>query len=337
MPCLSHISALECLRNPWLYATMEPVATTAFHATEPGGRRALSQGEFALPDCVSLPCHMLANAPCTIHSTETFIQHVSTRKYPEDSFLRIDRTLICSAPELCFVQMASYIPIQELIWLGCELCSDYSILNDGYIERSRLSTKRKLESYINHTKGQYGVKAARRALRYLCEGAASPSEAALTMLATLPPTLGGYALPSPTLNARVNLSKRAQAETGNTCYKCDLLWPKAKLDLEYDSDSHHTGALRIAEDALRRNTLKSDKGIDVIVVTNRQLRDPAKFNYLMHQTAKALHVKLKGRTAMSIGAEHDLREILFRHERAPRQQNSLEFAECDPELADQYS
>lgn len=316
MPCLSHISALECLRDPNLYATIEPAPTRAFKETEPGGKRALSQGEFSLPDCVSTPCHMLVAEKRHANSTGQFVQHLNTRSLPEGSFLRIDRFLLCSSPECCFLQMASYLSITELVWLGSELCSDYSILKDRYIERSRLTSARKLSTYIHRCQKAKGIKRARRALKCIVEGAASPSEAALALLATLPLSLGGYALPRPTLNGKVNLSKHAQIMAGKKCYKCDLLWAKEKLDLEYDSDSEHTGSERIAEDAIRRNLLKSEKSIDVIVVTNRQLRDPVKFHYLMKQTSKALGLRLRPKNSMAMGLELDLREILFRHEHA---------------------
>ena len=140
----------------------------------------------------------------------------------------------------------------------------------GFNTRPALTSKRKLETFLARMLGIKGHQKAARALRYIADGAASPMEAKLAILLTLPYKLGGYHFPTPEHNGRIAPGKTAKQIASKTYYACDLFWHDYALAVEYDSDQHHTGADRIASDSKKRNAL-SMMGVTVVTVTNQQL------------------------------------------------------------------
>lgn len=293
---------------------MEPAPSTLYSELAKAGIRDFRNENLALPRCVTAPYHFLVPDTNLRHSTDWLRYHLWKPPLPKGALLRLSNNTLCASPELCLLQMSSVLTIYEFITLGFELCSDYSLLPGRYIERPRLTTPAKLIAFLKRCNGRKGIKQARRISKYLIAGAASPREAALTALATLPYALGGYALPHPVLNGKIPLGAKAQRIAGKSHYKCDLIWPDKKVAIEYDSDSEHTGPERIAADALRRNVLQTEKGIRIITITNRQLRDPIRFESAMKETAKLLNIEMRKRSSGSYFAELDLREALFRHE-----------------------
>jgi len=106
----------------------------------------------------------------------------------------------------------------------------------------------RMEGWIGHTR-------ALRALRFVADNAASPMEAVLVMLLTLPYRLGGYGLPMPELNGIIYPKKRVSQFAGKSFYRGDLLWRDAGVVAEYNSDLEHASQNRIAMDAIRRSDL----------------------------------------------------------------------------------
>ncbi|NLG10051.1 MAG: hypothetical protein GX562_00755 [Coriobacteriaceae bacterium] len=146
--------------------------------------------------------------------------HIDCHTYPNGSFYKIERGLFVSSPELCFLQIASQMELLKLIELGFELCGSYrqngidnevvannvDIINDqrpGFRIDKQLTTVRRLRAYISKMERIRGIKKASRAARYLIDHSASPAETMLTMMLALPYMLGGFKLPTPSLNARI--------------------------------------------------------------------------------------------------------------------------------------
>ncbi|MDR2956862.1 MAG: endonuclease domain-containing protein [Coriobacteriales bacterium] len=210
--------------------------------------------------------------------------HVISKNLLDGYFVDAGEELFVSTAELCFVQMARVLPIVELIKLGYELCGSYSlpacehrtIVDDvsgtNLSQHQPLTSHKKLLSYSCQFEGERGAGQAAKALRHITDGSASPMETALTMLLTLPHKLGGYGLPIPELNARIQPINSVRQSASKGSYFCDLFWPEYKLAAEYDSNQYHTGAEHIASDSKRRNTLAT-LGITVITVTSQQLRN----------------------------------------------------------------
>ena len=76
----------------------------------------------------------------------------------------------------------------------------------------------------------------RRAAPWILDNAASPREAALALLMTLPNHLGGYHFARPRLNHSIELTGAARPLSRKEYYVADVCWPAQRLILEYDSD-----------------------------------------------------------------------------------------------------
>lgn len=236
--------------------------------------------------------------------------HVVKTPLPAGSFARIAPAVFLSSPELSFLQMASALPFEQLVLYGCELCagfarSDFS--ETGLEERTPLTNVASLQRLISRMHGANGVKTARRALPFICENAASPREIALTLLLSLPYRYGGYSLPAPTLNERIDITAGNAAFASKQFYRADLLWGSHKLVVEYDSNLHANPA-SIASDARRRNALLA-MGYTVITVTNEQIKSTDE----MYKVAKLIARRLGKRIEISRVVSFDEKCLALRH------------------------
>lgn len=117
-------------------------------------------------------------------------------------------------------------------------------------------------------------------------------ETALAIVLCLPPYFGGYGLPLPYLNYRIDAQQRGRSAHEKGYYLCDLYWPQGNIAIEYDSDLEHTGSSRIAEDAQRRNDL-TDLGITTITATREQVMDAERLDRIAHQLGRKLHIRVR--------------------------------------------
>jgi len=173
-----------------------------------------------------------------------------------------------------------------------------------------LTSVKEIKAFIAHMKGVSGQKKSKRALNYIADGSASPMETILSMLLTLPQKLGGYGLPAPEMNKRIDVGSRTKTQSKKAYYICDLYWPKAKLAVEYDSDSYHTGTDRIASDSAKRLDLDA-LGINVITLTSRQIRNPAVFESITKLIAKKLGKRLRFTNPQFKAVNRKLRDMLL--------------------------
>lgn len=190
----------------------------------------------------------------------------------EESFVRWRGFASCG-PEETFVQMANSLSLLDTIRLGFELCGFYAHHPNGdrgFMSSVPLTSTSKLSRFVDSCQGAYGVKNARRALRCIKDGSASPMETAVHMLLCLSPKLGGFGFPSACLNYRVNLSERARKIAQRNYVECDLYWPAVKCAVEYDSDEFHASEGGVSRDARKRAALLS-MGITVITLTKNQV------------------------------------------------------------------
>jgi len=218
--------------------------------------------------------------------------HVSSGEFPQGSFIRGDKELVVSSPELCFLQMASELNFVDLIKLGYEFCGNYRLdklsePEQGFRKDIPLTSVAALKFYLNKAAGLKGRKNASKALRYIADGAASPMEPVLAMMLTLPYRLGGYGFEMPRLNYPIEIGPKTQLSRSKITYYGDLYWPGARVDIEYDSDAFHSTPDRIAADSIRRTTLNST-GVTVITVSRKQIIS----NSRMREVAKVLSKKL---------------------------------------------
>lgn len=243
--------------------------------------------------------HMLGNGETVLildkHPSRWSLEGTKCRSWngcsTPGAFAKIVPNLYVSTPEATFVQIANKVPFPELIRIGMELCGTYSMdenSEEGFRGREPLSSTTALERFILKSGGATGAKQARRALRYIANGSASPAETNLTILLCLPTSLGGFGLPLPQLNKQIEIGKGGKAITRKQFFKCDLLWPEIRTAIEYDSDSWHTGQEQQADDASRRNALES-LGFTVITATKAHLYNASETERLATIIARRLN------------------------------------------------
>lgn len=193
------------------------------------------------------------------------------------------------SPEALFLQMAAVLDEVDLVRLGFELCGWYSHYpkSDRNIwKRPPLTNVASILRYLNLSDRTFGSAKARRALKYVCDDSYSPMETVVAMRLVLPRCKGGCGLPSPQMNAPIDLGSAAESE-GRGHFKCDLLWRQRKVVVEYDSDEHHSSVESLNRDSLRRASLKA-LGFEVLSVTRDQVYDEEKWDV----TIKALCLML---------------------------------------------
>lgn len=270
---------------------------------------------------LTVPIDISVNNKSARRRQEAVRYHVAANDLPGNSVVSVRKGVGVSSPESCFLQMAEQLTLAELIALGLELCGSYSLYNhneprdntsQGFYSRPPLTTIKKLAAFVSKTEGRRGHKKAERSLRYIGDNSASPQETILSILLTLPYNLGGYGLPMPKLNARIVPKGAAKLSSSKRSYYCDLYWPEYMLAVEYDSDTYHTGAERIASDSKRRNAL-SKLGIVVITVTNQQISNSVEFEKDAKQIASSMGKQLRHkRTPGFRDTQHQLRKVLRR-------------------------
>lgn len=306
--CLSHISALEYWRSldafdsSLLLAGGASSRTAVPHPSAGGviSCREIADEVLAGAGPLSEPVHILVPSKDCRRTTDVLVFHVRANPVPRNSLYALSKGGFVASPELTFVQCAASESLFDLMRIGAELTGSYGIVVDrsqyedafcGFVKRERLSSVARMQAFLARVPGDRGLRKARRALRYIPENCASPMEAALALLLHLPRSLGGYGLPKPHMNYRIDMRRGDWKASGKPYYVCDLYWPDAGLCVEYDSTMFHTQRERIASDSKRRNAL-AFRGVSVVSVTAKQMFDRGELDKVAFLLAKMLGVRL---------------------------------------------
>ncbi len=184
-------------------------------------RELVSDAQLETP-YIRLPLHVVVRGKDNKRNFSEIVCHSIGKTIPQRSFVSHSKHVAVSSPEACFVQMANKLPLTQLVQLGFELCGTYATdpLSGQLLKRLPRTNLQYLKNYVVKAKGIKGSAKAKQALLYIHENSASPMETKLTMLLTLPTSLGGYALPKPELNKVVEVDEGWRIKT----YRCDLVW-----------------------------------------------------------------------------------------------------------------
>ncbi len=184
-------------------------------------RELVSDAQLETP-YIQLPLHVVVRGKDNKRNFSEIVCHSIGKTIPQRSFVSHSKHVAVSSPEACFVQMANKLPLTQLVQLGFELCGTYATdpLSGQLLKRLPRTNLQYLKNYVVKAKGIKGSAKAKQALLYIHENSASPMETKLTMLLTLPTSLGGYALPKPELNKVVEVDEGWRIKT----YRCDLVW-----------------------------------------------------------------------------------------------------------------
>lgn len=219
------------------------------------------------------PSHVLVSTPNS-RASKLFVPHVCTRHLSHASFSQLDDGVFFSRPELAFIQAATQIRSEvSLLELGWELCGSYQTRNSGVstgYDVEPLTSVRALREYTARNSSLGGAQKVARILPYLADGSASARETKLALVLGLGPARGGYGMGIPRMNYEVIANPAARAISGRKSFRCDLCWPEAKLDVEYQSRENHEGERSRIRDSRRANALAA-MGWTVLGVTNDEL------------------------------------------------------------------
>lgn len=186
------------------------------------------------------PLHVAVPRPSDRLRNKGIKNTVYTHGLPCDAFLDLGSGLYVSSPELLFVELSSVMSFEVHLLLGMELCGSFSRDPDKPREGGvaynvpAVTSVEKLRSFIESCHGVKGTVQSRKTLEWLQDGAWSPMEAVVAMLAVLPGSMLGYDLWPVDLNVRV--------ATGNGATKGervpDLVFRGTEVGLNYDGEDH---------------------------------------------------------------------------------------------------
>ena len=253
----------------------------------------------------SLPVHVEVARTLDRRPSSALEPHVVNR-IVQGAFARTANNIYVSTPEFCFLQLAANFDLIDQIRVGFELCGLYALTKEdpGFVNMQARCTPESILAFLNKCTGFDGVQQSRVAARQLLPNSASPMETVLALLLCLPTRYGGYGLPKPKLNHRIDIGNRGGFGHRSRTLYCDICWPEAHFALEYDSDRYHAGAERIGRDSYRRTLLELE-GYRAISVTKRQVYGMVALNELARAVASRLGVRLRTRRP-DFGQRHHL-------------------------------
>lgn len=286
----------------WLAYNGQPSACVAYTGNDGDhdgpAMSGIAERSYALFPYLGRPLHVLVSGATQVRA-RGFVCHRSSRVIEGGPFHRVDELLGVCSPELCFVQVAKELPFHQAVKAGCALCGSFAIdpkAEFGLVARQPLTTKAALERYLDENGGISGAKAARKALKYVVEGCASPAEIYLAMVLTLPFAKGGFSLTGFQSNCPVELGKRAAKAATRSKVVPDLLNAEHRIAIEYDADVTHASGHRRMQDATKRMVLES-MGFKVVTVTTRQLASSERMRDVAREVRKHMGLPLRVKSA----------------------------------------
>ncbi|TXF35132.1 hypothetical protein E4J93_07235 [Collinsella sp. BA40] len=342
-------TAFHCLRTPPQVKSLYPLFPDIGF---PAGRRQVKHdydGSTGWANVLGpLPLHAIVRDPSLRRPSLVVKPRVWTGDLPAGAFYDDeDLGITYASPAFTVFTMASQLSITQMIMAMYELTGSWSIYRPNreiqiqidHMENTRLAwvggwqqvrTTRGLATSLwkrgplitTHELLAFarGISGMRNAQKYLRAAArvqgntASPLEARLSMLLSLPPREGGEGFPPFFANYRIAYSHTAATLAGkHTCY-ADIFFPATEthpaIDVECHGHSVHDGDAQGGVDANRSLALQH-MGIEVIHVTHEQLTDIDRFEAFCDHLAARLRFKRRSKTEAMLNRRDTLRSELF--------------------------
>ena len=257
-------------------------------------------------------------------STQHLVTHVYGKPMPHGVMLDMGHGVCMCSPHFTFMQMAAQLDLVEAVRIGMELCGTYSrwhlephTLGDPYYLQQAenrgctfslppaMHVKR-VQAFVEQQQGGRGAVGARAALRWVLDNSASPMETAVYLLLCLPKRLGGYGLAKPLLNPKLVISNPDGAKERYP----DLFWLGANIDVEYNSDSEHSGEWSRYRDSKREVEL-TVANVRVLPLTRHQLMDVDEFDAFAQGLRRMLGTRARAADADWVRRRGELRRRLL--------------------------
>jgi hypothetical protein len=233
-------------------------------------------------------------------NAKNLITHVLSQQLPSGCFLDLGHGLCMCTPQFAFLQLAMQSDPIELLKVGMELCGHFSRppipstrANEGLSCTYGLppaTHARFLRLFVERMEGRRGAVKARKAVRHLADGAASPMEAAVYLMLCLPKRMGGYGLPKPLLNPKITIKNPTGLSTIER-YP-DLFWDDPSVDVEYNSDESHSGEWSRYRDS-RREIELTVADVRVLPLTRYQVMDVDGFDEFAQGLRRMLGIRAR--------------------------------------------
>lgn len=208
---------------------------------------------------------------------------------PPRAFAALGQGVFVSMPEFVFLQLARQLDLCSAMLLGYEMCGSYTLERLGEAASPRcqpLTSTARIAHFLDETRTAHGqargVEKAMQALRLVIDGSASPGETAMVALACTPRRLGGYGVPAPEMNRRIDVPVRLRELVGQDHFLCDAFWSEANHALEYDGVAFHTDPSDVTRDRQRANRLAA-LGISMARIDKDVLFNVGKFDKAARQ------------------------------------------------------
>lgn len=216
---------------------------------------------------------------------------VEGHELPKGSLCTVAPGLVACTPAFALARLAQRYSLGAWLMEAMELCGVYARTDDpsGMPARTApVASERALSSFFDKVEEVRGISKARRWAPFVLDGAASPSEAQIAALFSLPVRHGGYGLPRPLVNHPLSSldGRRRDRNCEGARRVPDFSWPDRHVTLEYDSDLAHTGDA-LYRDARRRNEIESG-GFTVVTLTRPQLHSPSECDLVARQLSSHL-------------------------------------------------
>ena len=314
--CFGYETALKILRARRT-GTLGPSGALRLPERPPSAselKLALARLEASHPGLeLGRPVHIVARSVSDRRKTDTVVPHSCCMDMPSSSFVRWDDDVMLCAPPLALLQLAQCEPNDGfLLELGWELCGSYQTKRTAAraaYDVPPLTSTRALRDYAKRNPSLRGArKIARNVLPYLADGSASARETKAALVFGMPMKRGGQGLHIPRRNYEVMANAAAQAISGRRSFRCDLGWPEAKLDVEYQSRERHEGEASRIRDSRRANALAA-MGWTVINITNDELDSLAATDVIAETIRRHLGIRVQMRVT-----DHHARKLRLRRQ-----------------------
>lgn len=224
------------------------------------------------------------------------VVHYHSNALPKGHLIHLFNDVYITSPELTFVHYATESTIFGLLKLGYKLCGTSFDNEKVQYNKSNnfqtITSCKDLRDFIQYNPKIFGSRKALYSLKFIRDNSASPMETACTLLLCLPYKLGGYGIPFPELNQKIQLRHSVKKITSHHFFIADLYWKKESVIAEYDSDQFHSNRISINKDIQRANLLDLN-GHKVITITKKQVLNRYEFEQTATLIAKELNHRIR--------------------------------------------
>ena len=235
----------------------------------------------------SLPLQVAARSKAERRSSQRVCCHTVGKACAKRGFVSFSDDFAVVSPEAALLQVAARLTkddLPALVVLCSQFFAAYVAWDEdpyGTLWRQPISSKQRVEQFLEEASGENGVRLLRQANSLAVEQCASPPELYNAISLSMPLMRGGYGQGEVQCNALLDTSK---AFHDGRMHKrlCDAYLPKARLVVEYYGQQAHHEARRNS-DAERHAELEA-AGVTVLPLTVRTVRDADKYEQFVINT-----------------------------------------------------